>query len=114
VVSYPEPRRYGGGPTSFERMAGRSFVYDNALYVLLRSFEGQEVAARQVLQTIAALQRPDGAWGFSFNIRGDGFYNVDYVRTGAVAWVPGQASSSRNGGSTASVTVTGGSPSMTA
>ncbi len=87
VVSYPEPRRYAGAPTGFDRIGGRSFIYDNALYVLVRTFEGEEDAARKVLQTIAALQRPDGAWGFSFNIRGDGFYNVDYVRTGAVAWV---------------------------
>ena len=87
VVSYPDPHRYGGAPTGFARIAGRSYVYDNALYVLVRTFEGDEAAARKVLQTLVALQRPDGAWGFSFNIRGDGFYNVDYVRTGAVSWV---------------------------
>ena len=87
VVSYPEPGRFSGGPDGFGRMANRSYVYDNALYVLVRSFEGKEVDARRVLQTLAALQRPDGAWGFSFNIRGDGFYNVDYLRTGAIAWV---------------------------
>lgn len=87
AVSYPEPERFSGGPDGFERMANRSYVYDNALYVLVRTYEGEEEAARRVLQTLAALQRPDGAWGFSFNIRGDGFYNVDYLRTGAIAWV---------------------------
>ena len=87
AISYPEPGRFSGGPDDFGRMVNRSYIYDNALYVLVRTFEGEEDAARRVLQTLVALQRPDGAWGFSFNIRGDGFYDIDYLRTGAVAWV---------------------------
>lgn len=87
VVSYPAPGKFSGGPAGFERLGNRSFVYDNALFVLLRTWEGSQDQARQVLQTLVALQRPDGAWGFSFNIEGDGFYNAGYVRTGAVAWV---------------------------
>ncbi len=85
--SYPEPRRWPGGPAGIERMADRSFVYDNALFALLRLDEGDVSAARQVLDALAALQTADGAWGFSFAITDDTFYNASYQRTGVVAWV---------------------------
>lgn len=87
VVSYPAPTRHPGGPDGLERLVDRSFTYDNALYALLRVEEGRKSAARAVLDTLAALQRVDGAWGFSFAIEHDGFYNLGYVRSGAVAWV---------------------------
>jgi hypothetical protein len=86
VRSYPAPHRHEGGPPGFERMATRSFVYDNALYALLRTAEGRQSQARAVLDTLVALQREDGGWGFSFDLVG-GFYDAGYVRTGAVAWV---------------------------
>lgn len=87
VVSWPAPSRQPGGPDGFARLANRSFVYDNALTALLRVNEGKHDDARKLLDTLVALQRPDGAWGFSFALRDDGFYNAGYVRTGTVAWV---------------------------
>ncbi len=85
VVSYPDPQRHPGGE-GLEHLSGRSFVYDDALAALMLTAEGDRAGARRILQTLAALQRPDGAWGFSFEIQGDGFYNFQYVRSGAVAW----------------------------
>ncbi len=87
VVSYPVPDRFDGGPYGFDAMASRSFVYDNALYVILKTVQGDCASARRVLQTLVALQRADGAWGASFNLEGRPFYNVGYVRSGHVAWV---------------------------
>lgn len=88
LLSYPAPQRFAGGDDDFDRMAQRSFVYDNALAVLWLVQTGDAERARRVLATLAALQRPDGAWGFGFNAgKDDGFYNAAYVRTGAVAWV---------------------------
>ncbi len=88
VLSYPEPRRFAGGDRDFARMAHRSFLYDNALAALWLVHDGDLARARRVLATVAALQRPDGAWGFGFNAGvDDGYYNAAYVRTGTVAWV---------------------------
>lgn len=88
VLSYPDPQRFAGGAADFARMAHRSFLYDNALAVLWLVHVGDLPRARRVLATVAALQRPDGAWGFGFNAGDeDGYYNAAYVRTGAVAWV---------------------------
>lgn len=87
VVSWPAPTREPGGPEGFERLGNRSFVYDNALTALLRVDEGKTESARHLLDTLVALQRSDGAWGFSFALRDDGYYNAGYIRTGTVAWV---------------------------
>lgn len=87
VVSYPDPLRHAGGEPGFARLKNRSFTYDNALVALVRLSEGRVAEARQLLSTLAALQRTDGGWGFSFNITGDGFYNAGYVRAGVVSWV---------------------------
>ncbi len=87
VVSYPAPHRHPGGPKGFERLKGRSFTYDDALVALVRLSEGRNEESRQLLSTLAALQDKDGAWGFSFNIKGDGFYNAGYIRAGVVSWV---------------------------
>ena len=86
VVSYPEPKRFAGGPSGFSRMKDRSFVYDNALSALVATALGRQADARALLNTLVVLQRSDGAWGFSFHIKGDGFYNQGYVRAGVVAW----------------------------
>jgi hypothetical protein len=88
ILSYPYPERFAGGPSDFKQMAQRSFVYDNALAALWLTHDGDLARARRVLATLAALQRPDGAWGFGFNAGADdGYYNAAYVRTGTVAWV---------------------------
>ncbi len=88
VLSYPDPQRFSGGGADLAQLAHRSFLYDNALAVLWLSHSGDLDRARRLLATVAALQRPDGAWGFGFNTGSeDGFYNAAYVRTGTVAWV---------------------------
>jgi len=87
VLSYPDPARFAGGPDGFERLARRSFVYDDALAIVWLVARDDLDRARRVADTLAALQRPDGAWGFSFAVDGDGFYNAAYVRAGTVAWV---------------------------
>ena len=86
VRSYPNPRRHPGAPAGFERLASRSFTYDNALTALLAVAVGRRQLARRLLDTLVALQRTDGGWGFSFQLSGDGFYNEGYVRAGVVAW----------------------------
>ncbi len=69
-------------------MAHRSFLYDNALMALWLVHDHDVPRARRILSTVAALQHPDGAWGFSFHAGpDDGYYNAAYVRTGTVAWV---------------------------
>ncbi|MSP90885.1 MAG: hypothetical protein EXR79_03630 [Myxococcales bacterium] len=87
VISFPDPDRFAGAPDGFSRLVTRSWVYDAALVVLWRVRTGDVAAAARLLDTLAALQREDGAWGFSFAVENDGFYNAAYVRTGAVAWV---------------------------
>jgi len=86
VITYPFPKRFAGGPEGFERLANRSYTYDNALYALLMTARGERDKAAGVLATLAALQRGDGAWGFSFDAHKTGFCNRGYVRTGVVAW----------------------------
>jgi hypothetical protein len=76
VVSFP--RAHG-------RIAGRSYVYDDALLLLWLAWTGDETRARAIAETLRSLQNADGSWGFSFSTTGD-FYNADYVRAGTVAW----------------------------
>jgi len=78
VDSYPR----GENPGQRER----SYLYDNALGLIWFSWTGQEKLARGLARTLALLQLEDGAWGFSFSLANDGYYNARYVRTGAVAW----------------------------
>lgn len=87
VITYPYPTRFTGAPAGLSRLANRSYTYDNALYALWMTAERDQAAAAAVLQTLVALQRDDGAWGFSFDARLGNFYNGGYVRTGVVAWV---------------------------
>ncbi len=87
VQSYPEPDRFAGAPRGFLALSSRSFVYDNALYVLWALQQGRPAQARAVLLTLQSLQLPEGGWGFSFAFREDGFYNAGYLRAGAIAWV---------------------------
>ena len=87
VQSYPEPDRFAGAPAGFLPLVSRSFVYDNALYVLWALQRGRVRDARSVLLTLQSLQLASGGWGFSFAIQHDGFYNAGYLRAGAIAWV---------------------------
>ena len=86
VLSFPDQGRFDGADGGFANVRDRSFVYDDALVALWLTHQGDGHGARRVLQTLAALQRNDGAWGFSFAARTDGFYNASYVRAGTVAW----------------------------
>lgn len=86
VLSFPDQERFGGADPGFANVRDRSFVYDDALVALWLTHRRDAQGARRVLQTLAALQRSDGAWGFSFAARTDGFYNASYVRAGTVAW----------------------------
>lgn len=87
VITYPDPQRFSGGPDGFQVLKNRSYVYDNALYALWLISEGKSDESASVLRAMVALQRSDGAWGFSFDARGGQFYNAAYVRTGVVSWV---------------------------
>ena len=86
IITFPAPNRFPGAPAGFQRLANRSYTYDNALYALWATEQGDQTAAAAVLETLSVLQREDGAWGFSFDARGGRFYNAGYVRTGVVAW----------------------------
>ena len=85
VVSWPDPDRFEGAPVEFSQWARRSHVYDNALFALERIAQGDRHGAAALLTTLAALQLPDGAWGFSFGLD-EPFYDAGYVRAGTVAF----------------------------
>ncbi|WP_373049603.1 hypothetical protein [Vulgatibacter sp.] len=85
VVSWPDPGRFAGAPDELLALSTRSFVYDNALLALERTRSGDRAGAAALLATLAALQLPDGAWGFSFDLEGP-FYDAGYVRAGTVAF----------------------------
>ncbi|MBA2661676.1 MAG: hypothetical protein H0U74_05235 [Bradymonadaceae bacterium] len=78
ILSYPE-----GAP----ELARRSFIYDAALAVLYFSWIDEVERAEGLVNTLIALQGRDGAWGFSFDVDRDGFYDVGYTRAGSIAWV---------------------------
>jgi hypothetical protein len=64
----------------------RVSIYDNALVALLLDRLGRHDEAGRILESLAALQRPDGGIPFSFSIeRAD--EAPPYVRSGALAWV---------------------------
>ena len=77
ILSYPD------GPPQLDE---RTYLYDQALAILWFTWRGDHETARQLTRTLLALQLENGAWGFSFQAREGGFYDADYLRTGAVAW----------------------------
>lgn len=84
VVSWPDPGRFPEARDA-SRLRGRSYLYDDALLALDRIRRGDQEGAARTLRLLAALQRPDGAWGFSLGLD-DGFYDAGYVRAGTVAF----------------------------
>lgn len=86
VLSYPYPERFAGADSGFAQLSRRSFTYDDALALLWLSGQGDFERAQGLALTLQALQNPDGSWGFSFAVDGDGFYNANYLRAGTVAW----------------------------
>jgi len=77
VISYPD--------TTDQKLAGRSFIYDDALVLLWHISNHDCDTAAGIANTLMLLQNDDGSWGFSFNATGD-FYNARYIRSGTVAW----------------------------
>lgn len=76
------------GPHPLAAVLGRrSFVYDDALALIARLAAGDRDGALALGETLAALVQGDGSIGFSFGLDDPAFYNVAYVRAGAVAWV---------------------------
>ncbi len=73
-------------PDGPQQLMERTYLYDQALALLWFSWLGEYETASRLATTLVALQMEDGAWGFSFEAREDGFYDQGYVRTGAVAW----------------------------
>ena len=77
---------------------GRSFVYDQAVGAIALTMQGEMVTAAKVLSFTSSYQNqnnphaPDGSFGFSFQNVGctgerDSFYDMDYLRSGANAWL---------------------------
>lgn len=69
-----------------EQLGGRSYVYDDALAMLVHLAEGHPERARALGQTLVALRNPDGTIGFSFDFSASAFVDARYVRAGTVAW----------------------------
>jgi hypothetical protein len=83
---------------------GRAFVYDQAVDAIAWLMNGEIDRARQLLDYLSSYQNlnvpvvgaADGSFGFSFNTVGcpadapnnrDSFYDMNYLRSGANAWV---------------------------
>jgi len=69
-----------------ERLGGRSYVYDDALAMLVHLAEGHPERALPIGRTLVALRNPDGTIGFSFDFEKSAFVDARYVRAGTVAW----------------------------
>jgi hypothetical protein len=81
VPSYLPP----AGDPAGQRIAGRGWTYDSALVATGLAASGRADRAGRIVNQLAALQRPDGAVDFSYDLRtgeGDG-----HLRSGAVAWI---------------------------
>ena len=79
VVSYAVP---AGDPAA---ISGRAWTYDSAVTAAAVAADGQEQAARRILDVLARVQRPDGGLAASYAV--DGTHPDTLMRTGAVAWV---------------------------
>ncbi len=67
-------------------LGGRSFVYDDALAMLVHLSEGRYARAEAIGHTLIALQNSDRSIGFSFDFADPAFVDSGYVRAGVVAW----------------------------
>jgi len=83
VLSYHVPP----GHELERELAGRSFVYDDALAMLVHLAEGRPEQALPIGRTLVALQNGDHTIGFSFDFTEPAFVDSGYVRAGVVAWV---------------------------
>ncbi|HUX77406.1 MAG TPA: hypothetical protein VMY40_12280 [Anaerolineae bacterium] len=78
---------------------GRGFIYDQGLAIIARSMVSQPAEARDLVSYMSSFQNSGqlssttpGSFGFSFNGQGyggekDNFYDMDYLRVGANAWL---------------------------
>lgn len=88
----PDQKRYLG-------RFGRGFTYDQALALIARTMLSQTAEAQLLARYVASFQNSGqltstapGSFGFSFNGQGhwgekDSYYDMDYLRTGANAWL---------------------------
>jgi hypothetical protein len=66
-------------------LADRGWTYDSAVAATAYAAAGEPAAAEPILDDLAALQQPDGAVGFSYDVRTG---SADLLaRAGAIAWV---------------------------
>lgn len=76
-------RSFAGADTV---LAGRSYIYDNALALLWFAWTGDEQVSRGLASTLVASQGAGGAWGAYLPLDDDDCYNDRYVRSGIVGW----------------------------
>jgi hypothetical protein len=70
---------------AYERLANRSYTYDNALATFAFISVGARGQAEQLLDQLKALQRTDGSLEYAFDVKtGE---SVGQFRAGAMAWV---------------------------
>lgn len=69
-----------------EQMVGKSYVYDDALAILVHLAEGHPERALPIGKTLVALRNFDDTIGFSFDFAASAFVDARYVRMGTVAW----------------------------
>ena len=80
---------YGDGRLirSFHDMDS-AFLYDQALAVIAFSLAGERAHAEQIINALAKLQGPSGAWVFAYGVDGsDASPGVDMRIAGANAWM---------------------------
>jgi hypothetical protein len=70
---------------AYERLADRSYTYDNALATFAFISVGARGEAQQLLDQLKALQRTDGSLEYAINV--DTGISVSQFRAGAMAWV---------------------------
>ncbi|MFO0645363.1 MAG: hypothetical protein U0326_03930 [Polyangiales bacterium] len=71
-----------------DRLERRTFVYDLALAMIVHTLADREPDARAIGRTLCQLvDASGGAPGFSLGLDAPAFYDVEYVRSGVVAWV---------------------------
>ncbi len=67
-------------------LAARSYVYDDALAMVVHTLRGDRTQARSLGQTLAALTDTNGHLGFSFTLESPAAYDSRYQRAGTTAW----------------------------
>ncbi len=99
VVSYDFCRYGTPDQKTYLGRYGRGFIYDQGLALIARTMFSQSAEAEDLAGYVSSFQNSGqlttttpGSFGFSFNGQGnagerDNFYDMDYLRTGANAWM---------------------------